>query len=367
MATQTNPNDEFTAADGSKYKIDQLTYPRDLIGNYSEYGESMILFNINVLEESKLGKSIGDNYVKDHAPSIRSELIAQDYSTARAKGAYTAFNAVTGGGVAQLAGNSDPVLGAALAGVSAFATAEYVTPKGGKFTRPVKRLKTAIALHMPNQLQVRYGMNWQDKDLLAETAAIESFSAGSVAMAGAGALGAKILGNSPAKGAAIGYGAANVAMNPGMTSAIALQNLPGGDALSAGSGVAANPKKEQLFKGVDFRTFNINYEFYPRSPEEAENVLKILYQFKYHMHPEYKDDAFLFLYPSEFDIFYYKGKGLNKAIHKHTSCVLSDMTINYTPNGQYTTFPDGTPTQINVQMTFKELGILTKDKIEMGL
>jgi hypothetical protein len=43
------------------------------------------------------------------------------------------------------------------------------------------------------------------------------------------------------------------------------------------------------------------------------------------------------------------------------------MTINYTPNGQYTTFPDGTPTQINVQMTFKELGILTKDKIEMGL
>jgi len=366
MATQTNPN-EFTAEDGSKYKIDQLTYPRDLIGNYSEYGESMILFNINVLEESKLGKSNSDNFVQDYTPSIRSEFIAQDYSNTRVIAANTAATALMGAGGTAAATSSDPLLGGLMAGAVGFRTAEYIAPKSGKFTRPVKRLKTAIALHMPNQLQVRYGMNWQDKDLLTETAAVESMSLGSVAGAVVGGGVAKALGNSPAKGAAVGYGAANVIGKPGMTSAIALANLPGGDALSAGSGVAANPKKEQLFKGVDFRTFNINYEFYPRSPEEAKNVLAIIYQFKYHMHPEYKDDAFLFLYPSEFDIFYYKGKGLNKAIHKHTSCVLSDMTINYTPNGQYTTFPDGTPTQINVQMTFKELGILTKDKIEMGL
>ena len=366
MATQTNPN-EFTAADGSKYKIDQLTYPRDLIGNYSEYGESMILFNINVLEESKLGKSNSDNFVQDYTPSIRSEFIAQGYSEERVAGAFTLATGITGAGGTAAATSSDPLLGGLIAAAAGARVSTYVAPKSGKFTRPVKRLKTAIALHMPNQLQVRYGMNWQDKDLLTETAAVESLSPGSVAMAGAGALGAKLLGNSPAKGAALGYGAANVIGKPGMTSAIALANLPGGDALSAGSGVAANPKKEQIFKGVDFRTFNINYEFYPRSPEEAKNVLAIIYQFKYHMHPEYKDDAFLFLYPSEFDIFYYKGKGLNNAIHKHTSCVLSDMTINYTPNGQYTTFPDGTPTQINVQMTFKELGILTKDNIEMGL
>ena len=369
MADQKNPNDkpDFTAADGSKYTIGQHTYPRDLIGNYKEYGESMILFNINVLEESKLGKSIGDNYVKDASPSIRSEFIAQDYSNTRVIATNTAVQGLLGAGGTAAATSSDPILGGLMAGAVGFRTAEYIAPKSGKFTRPVKRLKTAIALHMPNQLQVRYGMNWQDKDLLTETAAVESMSVGSVAAGVAGGVVAKALGNSPAKGAAVGYGAANVIGKPGMTSAIALANLPGGDALSAGSGVAANPKKEQLFKGVDFRTFNINYEFYPRSQEEANNVLAIIYQFKYHMHPEYKDDAFLFLYPSEFDIFYYKGSGLNKAIHKHTSCVLSDMTINYTPNGQYTTFPDGTPTQINVQFTFKELGILTKDKIEMGL
>jgi hypothetical protein len=43
------------------------------------------------------------------------------------------------------------------------------------------------------------------------------------------------------------------------------------------------------------------------------------------------------------------------------------MTINYTPNGQFATFADGTPTQINIQLTFRELGVLTKDKIKEGL
>jgi len=197
MADQKNPNDkpDFTAADGSKYTIGQHTYPRDLIGNYKEYGESMILFNINVLEESKLGKSIGDNYVKDAAPSIRSELIAMDYSTDRATAGFALATGVTGGGGTAAATSSDPLIGGILAAAAGARVAEYVQPKSGKFTRPVKRLKTAIALHMPNQLQVRYGMNWQDKDLLAETAFLESLSPGSVVAAGAGALGAKLVGN----------------------------------------------------------------------------------------------------------------------------------------------------------------------------
>lgn len=367
-STQRNPNDEITAADGGKYKIDQLTYPNDLVGKYQEYGESMILFNINVSTESKLAKpDSGQEFVKDYAPRDRGELIAKAYNVNKVKGAFTAAGAITGGaGTAALGGNGG--LGAFVAGAVSFAAAENVLPANGTFTRPQKRLKTAIALHMPNQLQIRYGVQWQDKDMLTETAAIESMSLGSVAAAAAGGALAKAAGNSAAKGAAIGYAGYNMLANSSMTTALSLQNLPGGDALQAGSGIAVNPKKEQVFRGVDFRTFNINYEFYPRSIEEARNVLNIIQQFKFHMHPEYKDDStFLFIYPSEFDIFYYKGKDLNKAIHKHTSCALTDLTVNYTPNGQFTTFPDGTPTQINIQMTFKELGILTKDKVAAGL
>ena len=94
----------------------------------------------------------------------------------------------------------------------------------------------------------------------------------------------------------------------------------------------------------------------------------IIQAFKYHMHPEYKDaNNFLFLYPSEFDIVYYHDGKENMKIHRHTSCVLSDLTVNYTPNGVFNTFPDGMPTQINISMTFQELAMPTKELIAQGL
>ena len=131
------------------------------------------------------------------------------------------------------------------------------------------------------------------------------------------------------------------------------------------TGLAANPKKEQAFKNVDFRTFSFDYQFAPKSATEAENVLNIIRSFKYHMHPEFKDTTgFLYIYPSEFDIVYYKGTQENLNIHRHTSCVLTEMNVNYTPNGIFSTFANGMPTQINITLTFKELMLLSKELIE---
>ena len=143
---------------------------------------------------------------------------------------------------------------------------------------------------------------------------------------------------------------------------------PGAAALSVATGLAANPKKEQVFKGVDFRTFAFDYQFFPRSAAEAENVMRIIYEFKYHMHPEFKDsNNFVYIYPSEFDIFYYQNGLENRNLHRHTSCVMTEMSINYTPNGNFTTYDNGMPTQINVTMNFRELALLTKDKVKDGM
>jgi hypothetical protein len=85
------------------------------------------------------------------------------------------------------------------------------------------------------------------------------------------------------------------------------------------------------------------------------------------MHPEYKDtNAFLYVYPSEFDIFYYHGSQENLNVHRHTSCVLTEMNVNYTPQGRFNAFDDGTPAQINMVLTFKELAPLTKERIQDG-
>ena len=86
------------------------------------------------------------------------------------------------------------------------------------------------------------------------------------------------------------------------------------------------------------------------------------------MHPEFKDtNNFVYIYPSEFDIMYFANGKENRNLHRHTSCVLTSMSVNYTPNGMFSTFANGMPTQINMTLEFRELALLTKDKVKDGL
>ena len=217
------------------------------------------------------------------------------------------------------------------------------------FSGQKKRLATAIALHTPNNLSTTYSVNYDEEDT-------DTFAMG---LAAVGEI-------SPAfKKAAEQRGMSDVSGS--IAAAVLAQGLklPGSAGISKVTGLAPNPRKEQIFKHVNFRQFTFDYQFYPRDAREAENVLNIIYQFKLHMHPEFKDaNNFLYIYPSEFDIFYYNGGQENLNINRHTSCVLTDMVVNYSPNGQFTSFANGMPTQINVTLTFKELATLTKEKIQ---
>jgi hypothetical protein len=333
-----------------KYAVDMFSYPNDLISNTGVYGGNYAIFYINVQVDSKLGRTLKENeFVNDLTPRDRGDLIAQNLSEGKLLA--TNLGLIGGGAILGKALGVGSVTGptAGLAAVGAAATAKVAATA----SRAQRRLKTAIALHVPNQLQIRYGMQWGEQDtgtLAMGAAALEQGE--EVAKALMGKSNNKDVGN---LAGAIGT---NLALSKG----------PFAAANSAATGLAANPKKEQVFGGVDFRTFQVEYQFFPRSATEAENVQRIIKQFKYHMHPEFKDaNNFVYIYPSEFDIFYYQNGKENLNLHRHTSCVLTEMSINYTPNGAFTTFDNGMPTQINVQMSFRELALLTKDKIEDGL
>jgi hypothetical protein len=154
----------------------------------------------------------------------------------------------------------------------------------------------------------------------------------------------------------------------GISDLVATAAIGKSSALSFLSGLAPNPRFEQLFKMVNFRKFQFNYQFAARNEKELRNIMNIIYQFKYHMHPEFLNMQskanFLYIYPSEFDIAYYIGSEENPNLHSHTSCVLTDLNINYTPTGNFVTFDNGAPAQIDVVMQFTELAPLTKDLIE---
>jgi hypothetical protein len=354
---------------GDKYSVGMHSYPTDLISSTGQYGGNYVIFYINVQTDSKLGQSKDNSqFVEDLTPRDRGDLIAQNLSSSKLVAANAGLN-LGAAAIANKAGGDNlfttqktqdgggKLTGATkLAGLATVGAAA-IAANAASATRAQKRLKTAIALHVPNQLQIRYGMQWGEQDT------------GALAMAGAtlnqGEELAKALAQNKGKLQAtkdVGDLALAIGAN------VALTKGPFKDANSAATGLAANPKKEQIFGGVDFRTFQVEYQFFPRSVKEAENVQRIIYEFKYHMHPEFKDsNNFLYIYPSEFDIFYYQNGKENLNIHRHTSCVLTEMSINYTPNGTFSTFENGMPTQINVQMTFRELALLTKDKIKDGL
>jgi len=320
--------------DVNKYKVDQLSYPMDLLTPI--YGGNYAIFYINISDASRLAltEETVDLDPKTEA-RMRGSLVAN------AKRIENLFDAA--------AGAANKVLPEA-ANINIDAVKNAVPFNG----RSQRRLKTAIALHVPNQLSVTYATNWGTAENTAATQALMS----------AGSSVGEAFANNPTAAKknmtdAMATGAEAFAANKMANSKYAKE-------ISAATGTASNPKKEQVFEGVEFRKFTFDYQFYPRDEYEAQNVLSIIHQFKLHMHPEFKSELnYVWIYPSEFDIIYYTKGVENINLHKHTSCVLESMNVNYTPNGNFSVFANGMPTQINISLQFKELQLASKETIGM--
>jgi hypothetical protein len=355
-ASQASKKATPTAFDYNKYQADMLQYPIDLTNPTGEYGDNYVVFYINIAEDSKLLKQNPSLAVSDSTPRDYDGIAA--LSNKYKAGPITTVAASVlpaAGGLAALSALTPA--GAAAVATGAVVAEEVLKNNASTFSGQKRRLKTAIALHTPNTMSTTYSVNYEEENL-------DIYALGLAALGGSAA-GAKAI---QQKGA---MSVINEALKDKNIQSAALSaglSLPGTGGIQKLTGLAPNPRKEQLFKNVNFRIFTFDYQFYPRTPAEAQEVEKIIYEFKYHMHPEFKDaNNFLYVYPSEFDIFYYNGAQENLHVNRHTSCVLTDMVVNYAPNGQFTSFADGMPTQINITLTFKELALLTKDKIEAGL
>ena len=347
--------------DSNKYNVKGLSYPEDLMSNASEHGDNTVIFYINSSVDSRVFKQGPEVVAYAVQRDMRGALVGQRITDAQALAGSTG----TAAGAAALGGKvvgGSAIKGAAVGGAVGAGTAALISSQANNqespaeaeknvtFTRPQKQLQAAIALHIPNQIAARYSVGWGEEDTFALSAAAKGAEEISRSF------------NNDANKTRSG-GISNLAKE--IAANQALEKGPLGKDLGIAAGIAANPKKEQAFKNVDFRTFTFEYQFSPKSESEAQNALNIIRAFKYHMHPEFNSsNQFIYIYPSEFDIVYYKGGKENLNIHRHTSCVLTELNVNYSPNGVFSTFPNGMPTQISVTMTFKELMLLTKESIE---
>ena len=207
------------------------------------------------------------------------------------------------------------------------------------------RISDVINLYVDGPPTVRYGMNYANKDL-GTLAGLLSGSAFDSQGAFQGT------------GESLAAFGTTMAKLPGALGATDVQSL-----LSASSKTSLNPFKEVMFESVDFRKFAFKYKFFPKSPSETREIKDIIKLFKFHMHPELSAGKLFFIYPAEFQITYYYKNSENNFFHKFAPCVLESMEVSY-GGDQFSSFKDGSPTEINMSLTFSETEILTKKMIE---
>ena len=335
-----------TRTNENKLASFNLQYPNNITGS-PEYGNGhhRVVFLINVSGMNKTTKEATNNGTGavDTSGASTGQV---DYRQLQ-----TNVNPATG---QQLGNNGQTGQQTGETVKSVLSHIPYINRLG--ITKQMKRLAAAIVLHMPNTIQNSYNVNWETEDIYNLSAIAGFAGAGLAAYTGIDKKDIKDAIDTLQPQLQRRIKTAGVAA--GAIGAAVTSNY----AQKAARLTTGNSKQEQLFKGVDFRTFSFDYEFQPKSEGEANSVLQIIRMFRHHMLPEYWDFAnFMYIYPSEFEVKYYNGVAENEYLEKQMTAVLTSCQVNYTPDGQFNTFANGMPTKIKMTLQFKELAVPTKE------
>ncbi|HIB43648.1 MAG TPA: hypothetical protein EYO37_06715 [Nitrospina sp.] len=143
-----------------------------------------------------------------------------------------------------------------------------------------------------------------------------------------------------------------------------LGNAQGGAQALRSRGLATNPHLEAFFKGIDFRRFSFAFKLAPKNQKEALEIQSIIESFKYFSLPGYAADSreHFFTNPQVWRIQYFNA---NK-MHHFKHCALTGIGVNRAASGTNSTFYDNQPVEVDLSLTFMELGIITKDDVLKG-
>ena len=239
--------------------------------------------------------------------------------------------------------------------------AQYVKVK----RPPTKRLDTAIAMYMPAQVQVTYGTKYNDTEISPFAAA-----AGEAITNAMGGMGLSDNYNQVVGKISEGLKKKGVLMGLSVLDGIGISGAR--EALEIASGEIIADRMELAFKGVDRRSFQYTFKMIPRNSREADEIRKIVFAFKSNMLPELigGKDRDTMRVPNTFNIQYmYQGKE-NDFIHRVSECFLENVQVSY-GGDRYKTFEPhddsgAPPVETSITLAFKEIEIMTKERIFEG-
>ena len=145
----------------------------------------------------------------------------------------------------------------------------------------------------------------------------------------------------------------------------------GGDVLNqAVFNRAANAAKYLLFKGINFRTFQFQYNLVPQSVEESVALEDIIRRLRNAMLPDIVSNGFYDI-PQAIKIRYYikdsEGNDVPESrLHKFKPAFLTECNVSYGANGRFTLTKDGYPANIQLSLTFQENEQVTRTDVSTG-
>jgi len=243
-------------------------------------------------------------------------------------------------------------------GSAEFSTGAYVNGGTNNDRNPgtLKRAPTvrtlgSICLYMPAQIQVSQKANYGEAEIgLMVSAAL--------------AAGRNLGGDSA--GFDVGTFANTVGREGANTIAAALEGAGATGAkaaLAIKSGKTVNNRTEMKFEGIDRRAFQFSFRLMPKSADEAKRIEHIVTMFRLHSMPQFDAGSTgrTLISPSTFDIEYHPSEHL----HRIGTCVLEAVDVKF--GGERPQFfNDGQPVETELTLQFKELEIVTKEKIAKG-
>ena len=227
----------------------------------------------------------------------------------------------------------------------------------------MQKTKYYIELPIPQEVNDSNSVTWgEDKvnalELAALSVASSAMGGGIGEMAGAAVealnSGVNIPGLGPDTQDAVRAAISGKALNA-LGSQVSAESV-----IARSTGQILNNNLELLFQGVNLRSFPFSITFSPRSPKESKVVKSIIKSLKMSMAPkagEFNENAQgIFLKsPDVFQLDYLRDGRNHPFLNSFKLAALTGMTVNYTNAGTYSSYEDGTPVNIRMNLTFKEL------------
>lgn len=222
--------------------------------------------------------------------------------------------------------------------------------KAKVFSDTFVRSDQSITLPMPRDLNFNNSIQWSGTELGQAAMGIDQGTDFSKAMED---------GNGGRLGTQLGLNTVG-----SIASKFANGKIKGKEMVELATATVENTYAETLFKKVDNRSFNWSWTLTPRNSKESEALSNIIKMFRFHSLPEFKENvgngnAFL-LYPSTVDVvFWLEGKP-NRYIPRVSTCAITNIQTNYTPNGSMIRMVNGSPASYTLTLTLSELTTLHK-------